>query len=172
MSSSNCCFLTCIQVSQEACKVVWYSHLFKNFPQFVVNFFSKEITETYVTLHLSHSKFSQSCICLTISCPTRMPVYFWKGQFLINVYILTANLVSGRVNKCWVYLLVDDLAITCKMQVICCLYTFPVCILLEWKQLFRKVYQFHVNAEFCYLCAPLITIHIMKCSLVMAKGLA
>ena len=30
------CFLTCIQISQEAGKVVWYSHLFKNFPQFVV----------------------------------------------------------------------------------------------------------------------------------------
>ena len=36
MSSSNCCFLTCIQVSQEAGQVVWYSHLFQNFPQFVV----------------------------------------------------------------------------------------------------------------------------------------
>ena len=36
MSCSNCCFLTCIQVSQEADKVIWYSHLFKNFPQFVV----------------------------------------------------------------------------------------------------------------------------------------
>ena len=36
MSSSNCCFLTCIQVSQEAGQVVWYSHLFKNFPQLVV----------------------------------------------------------------------------------------------------------------------------------------
>ena len=36
MSSSHCCFLTCIQVSQEAGKMVWYSHLFKNFPQFVV----------------------------------------------------------------------------------------------------------------------------------------
>ena len=36
MSGSNCCFLTCIQVSQEAGKVVWYFHLFKNFPQFVV----------------------------------------------------------------------------------------------------------------------------------------
>ena len=30
------CFLTCIQISQEASKVVWYSHLFKNFPEFVV----------------------------------------------------------------------------------------------------------------------------------------
>ena len=36
MSCSNCCFLTCVQVSQEAGEVVWYSHLFKNFPQFVV----------------------------------------------------------------------------------------------------------------------------------------
>ena len=32
MSSSNCCFLTCIQVSQEAGQVVWYSQLFQNFP--------------------------------------------------------------------------------------------------------------------------------------------
>ena len=36
MSSSNCCFLTCIQVSQEADQVVWYSHLLQNFPQFIV----------------------------------------------------------------------------------------------------------------------------------------
>ena len=36
MSGYNCCFLTCIQVSQEAGKVVWSSHLLKNFPQFVV----------------------------------------------------------------------------------------------------------------------------------------
>ena len=36
MFGSNCCFLTCIEVSQEAGKVVWYSHLFKKSPQFVV----------------------------------------------------------------------------------------------------------------------------------------
>ena len=36
MSSSNCCSLTCIQVSQEAGKVVWYSYFLRNFPQFVV----------------------------------------------------------------------------------------------------------------------------------------
>ena len=36
MSSSNCCFLTCLQISQEADPVVWYFHLFKDFPQFVV----------------------------------------------------------------------------------------------------------------------------------------
>ena len=36
MSSSNCCFLTCIQTSQEAGQVVWYSHLFQNFRQSVM----------------------------------------------------------------------------------------------------------------------------------------
>ena len=35
-SGSNCCFLTCIQIFQEAGQVVWYFHLLKNFPQFVV----------------------------------------------------------------------------------------------------------------------------------------
>ena len=36
MSSSNYCFLTGIQISQEAGQVVWYSHLFQSFPQFMV----------------------------------------------------------------------------------------------------------------------------------------
>ena len=36
MSGSYCCFLTCTQASQEAGQVIWYSHLLKNFPQFVV----------------------------------------------------------------------------------------------------------------------------------------
>ena len=36
MSISNCCFLTCIQIFQEAGQVVWYSYLLKNFPRFVV----------------------------------------------------------------------------------------------------------------------------------------
>ena len=36
MGSSNCCFLTCIQISLEAAQVVWYAHLFQNFPQFIV----------------------------------------------------------------------------------------------------------------------------------------
>ena len=36
MHSSNCCFLTYAQISLESGKVVWYCHLFKNVPQFVV----------------------------------------------------------------------------------------------------------------------------------------
>ena len=36
LEASNCCFLTCIQISQAAGNVIWYSHLLKNFSQFVV----------------------------------------------------------------------------------------------------------------------------------------
>ena len=36
MSSSNCCILICIQVSQEAGRVVWYVDLLNNIPYFVV----------------------------------------------------------------------------------------------------------------------------------------
>ena len=59
MSISNCCFLTCIQISQEAGQVVWYSHLLKNFPQFVVihtvnDFGIVNKAEVDVFLELSH----------------------------------------------------------------------------------------------------------------------
>ena len=58
MSSSNCCSLTCIQVSQEAGQVVWYSHLFQNFPQCIVihtvkGFGIVNKAEIYVFLELS-----------------------------------------------------------------------------------------------------------------------
>ena len=42
MYSSSCCFSTCIQISQETRKVVWYSHLLKNFPQFVLIYTVRE----------------------------------------------------------------------------------------------------------------------------------
>ena len=45
-SSSNCCFLTYIQFLQEASQVVWYSHLFKNFPQVVVIHTAKALAQS------------------------------------------------------------------------------------------------------------------------------
>ena len=60
MSGSNCCFLTCTQISQEAGQVVWYSHLLKNIPQFVVihtiNGFSV-VNEAEVDVFLGFSSF-------------------------------------------------------------------------------------------------------------------
>ena len=58
MSSSNCCLLTCIQVSQEADQVVWYSHLFKNFPRFVMIHTVKDfsiVSEAEVDVFLEYS---------------------------------------------------------------------------------------------------------------------
>ena len=64
MSISSCCFLTCIQISQEAGKVVWYSHLFKNFPQFVVIHIVKRFrtdSETEVDIFLKFPCFLYEC---------------------------------------------------------------------------------------------------------------
>ena len=58
--SSNCCFLTCKQVPQEAGQVVWYSHLLKNFPQFVMIYTVKGVNvvnETKVDVFLKFSFF-------------------------------------------------------------------------------------------------------------------
>ena len=60
MFGSNYCFLTCIQVSQVGGKVVWYSHLFKNFPQFAVIHTVKcfsIVNETEVDVFLEFSCF-------------------------------------------------------------------------------------------------------------------
>ena len=58
MFSSNCCFLTCIQLSQKADKVICYSHLLiKNFPQFVVIHFISIVNEAEVDVFLEFSCF-------------------------------------------------------------------------------------------------------------------
>ena len=60
MSNSIYCFLICIQVSQETGKVFWYSHLFKNFPQFVVIHIVKDfsvVNKTQVDIFLESPCF-------------------------------------------------------------------------------------------------------------------
>ena len=59
MSSSNGYFLICVQISQEAGKVVWYSQLFKNFPQFVVIHTVKAVSVVYE---------AEVCVFLELSC--------------------------------------------------------------------------------------------------------
>ena len=92
MSGSNCCFLTCIQISQEAGKVVWYSHLFKNFPQFVVIHTAKDfsiVNEAEVDIFLEFSCFS--CDPMDVgnlisgsSAFSKSTLYIWK----FSVHIL------------------------------------------------------------------------------------
>ena len=93
MSSSNCCFLTCVQVSQEAGQVVWYSHLFKNFPQFVVINTIKDFdivnkAEVYVFLELScffdNPADVGNCISGS-SAPAKFSLNIWK--FMVHVLL-------------------------------------------------------------------------------------
>ena len=77
MSGSNCCFLTCIQISQEAGQAVWYSHVFQNFPQFVVIHTIKDfnvVSEAEVDFFLEFSCFfydpSVQFSSVAQSCPT------------------------------------------------------------------------------------------------------
>ena len=60
MPGSNCCFLTSIQISQDAGKVVWYAHLLKNFPHFVVIYTVKafdRVNKTEIDAFLKLSYF-------------------------------------------------------------------------------------------------------------------
>ena len=87
MSSSTYCFLTCIQVSQEAGQVIWYAHLFQNFPQFIVihtvkgfGIISKAEIDIFmelssISLHLSLRKDVLSLL-----------VIFWNSAFKL-VYL-------------------------------------------------------------------------------------
>ena len=88
MSGSNCCFLTCVQISQEAGQVVWYSHLFKNFPQFVVIHTVKDFSvvkeaEIHVFLEFSCSFYEPTDVGNLISCSSafsKSSLYMCSGS--------------------------------------------------------------------------------------------
>ena len=92
MSGSNYFFLTCIQISQEAGKGVWYFHLFKNFPQFVVIHIIKcfcLVNEAEVDFFLNLLAFSMIKQMLAIWFLVLLPflnlVWIWK--FLVHVLL-------------------------------------------------------------------------------------
>ena len=89
MSSSNCCFLTCIQVSQEAGQVFRYSHLFQNFPQFIVIHTIKGfgiVNKAEINVFLELSCFFNDAVGVgnLISGSSAFPntsLNIWKSQF-------------------------------------------------------------------------------------------
>ena len=91
MSSSNCCFLTCIQVSQEIGKVIWYSHLFKKFPQFVAIYTVKSfsvVNEAGVFLEFPRFLYEPTDFVNLIpgsSVFSKPSLYIWK--FLVHVQL-------------------------------------------------------------------------------------
>ena len=110
-SGFNCCFLTCIQISQEAGKVVWYSHLFKNFLQFVVIHTVKGfsiVNEVEVAVFLEvpcslHDPVNVGNLISDSSAFSKSSLYIWK--FLVPV-LLKPNLkdferdLASMWNKC------------------------------------------------------------------------
>jgi len=74
MSGSNCCFLTCMQVSQEAGKVVWY--LFKNFPQVRWSGISLRIWLCVFVIHTvkGFSVINEADVFREFSCFFRYPM--------------------------------------------------------------------------------------------------
>ena len=103
MSSSNCCFLTCIQISQEAGKVVWYSHLLKNFPQFIVMHTIKGfciVNEAEIDVFLEFSCFFYDStdvgnLISGSSAFLKCSLYIWKVSFHILLRLSLKNFVHN-----------------------------------------------------------------------------
>ena len=91
MSSCDCCFITCIQVLQEAGKVDWYSQVFKNFPQFIVIYTVKDfsvVNEAEVDVFLEFFSFLDDPtdvgnLISGSSVFSKSSLYIWK--FLVHI---------------------------------------------------------------------------------------
>ena len=109
MSDSNYCFLTCIQVSQETGKVIWYSLLLKNFPQFVVIHRVTGFTvvdESDVFLELSfflHDPVNVGSLISGSSASLKPSMYIWKFSVHIllkpSLKVLRITLLAQEMNK-------------------------------------------------------------------------
>ena len=95
MSGSNCCYLTCIHIFQEAGQVVWYSYLLKNFLQFVVihtvkGFSVVNEAEVVVLLDLSSFLYDPADVDNLISGSSafsKYSLYIWKFSVHVTAEI-------------------------------------------------------------------------------------
>ena len=107
MSSSNCCFWTCIQISQEAGQVVWYSHLLKNIPQFVVVHMVKGfgiVNKTKVDVFLEFYCFFVDPAMLTIwslvPLPFLNPAWTYGSIWFMYCWSLAWRILSSTLLAC------------------------------------------------------------------------
>ena len=114
MSHSNCCFLTCIQVSWEAGKVVWYSHLLKNFPQVIVIHIIKGfiiVSEAEIEIFLNSLALSMSQRMLAIW--SLVPLPFLKSTCTSGSYQL-----MYCWNLAWMIFSLDSMWNECNCTVV------------------------------------------------------
>ena len=108
MFGSNCCFLTRIQVSQETGKLACYSHLFKNFPQFIMitvnglSIVSEEELDVFLELpYFLRDPTNVGNLISGSSDFLKPSLYIWK--FLVHILLkpslkdLEHHLTSTRV---------------------------------------------------------------------------
>ena len=110
MSSSNCCFLTCIQVSQEAGQVTWYCHLFLNFPSLLWStqsvFGTVNKSEIDVFLELLLFRWSSGC---------------WQRSLVLLPFLKSAwTSGSSRFMYCWslAWRILSITLLACEMSAI------------------------------------------------------
>ena len=107
MFGSNCCFFTCIQVSQETGKVVWYSYFFKNFQSALIHTVKgfSMVNEAEVDILLEFTCFlydpmNVGSLISGSSASLKPSLYIWK--FLVHILLKTGlkdfehNLTSMR----------------------------------------------------------------------------
>ena len=136
MSGCSCCFLTCIQISQKAGQVIWYSHLFKNFPQFVVIHTVKGFTvvnEAEVDVFLELSCFFNDPIDIGnlisgSSAFSKSSLNIWK----VTVHIL---LKCGLENFEHYFVIAWD---ECNCVVVWAFFGIAFFLGLEWKLTFSS----------------------------------
>ena len=102
MSGFNCCFQTCIQVSQETGKVVWYSHPFENFQQLVIHtgkgFSISNEADVNVFLEFPCFIFDPMDVCSLIfglSALSKYSLNIWK----FSVYVLLKPSLKNFYNQ-------------------------------------------------------------------------
>ena len=156
MSGFNCFFLTCIQVSQEAGNVIWYSHLLKNFPQFFVIYtvsgFSvineAELHDFSSSLALSITQQNVGNLVSGSSDFSKSSLNIWK--FLVHVVLKPClenfeHYIASIWNECncvvvWTFFVIAFLWVwneNWPFPVLWPLLSFPI-FLADWVQNFHR----------------------------------
>ena len=146
MSSSNCCFLTCMQISQEADKVVWYSHPFKNFPQFIVIHTVKGsgvVNKAEVDVFWELSCFSMSQPMLAIWSLVPLPFLNPASTFGYSQFMYCWRLA-------WIILSITLLA--CEMSAIVWLFEHSLALLFFGIGMKIDLFQSHGHCWVFQIC--------------------